>query len=198
MNEVLKQKLLAMIHEDEEIRLEIIQSNGEDEEITAKMDEVQARNSMELRALIQHFGWPGESEAGEDGAEAAWLILQHSVAVPELLREALPMMQEAADGGEILPYQVAYLEDRICFFERRPQKFGTQFDWDDEGKLSPWPIENEKDVTDLRREKGLNSLEEQTEQMRARLGSIGQIPPKNPAQRREAMTEWSREVGWLE
>jgi hypothetical protein len=52
--------------------------------------------------------------------------------------------------GEVAPAQPAYLEDRILCCEGRAQRFGTQFDWDENGELSPQPIEDEHNV-DLRR-----------------------------------------------
>jgi hypothetical protein len=41
-----------------------------------------------LAATLDASGWSGESRVGPDGAEAAWLIAQHSIAQPELQRRA--------------------------------------------------------------------------------------------------------------
>jgi hypothetical protein len=63
-------------------------------------------------------------------------IPQHAIGDPQLQSRWLPLLQEAVTKGEAEPAHVAYLEDRICFYERRPQRYGTQFDWDEEGQMS--------------------------------------------------------------
>ena len=67
-------------------------------------------------------------------AEAAWLVLQHAIDSPELQRKYLSILKNAAEAGEVTAAQVAYLEDRIRVFKGRPQRFGTQFAWDRNGR----------------------------------------------------------------
>jgi hypothetical protein len=52
-----------------------------------------------LRELIARHGWPSEDKAGEDGAEAGWLIAQHAIGEPEFQRRALQWVRESADQG---------------------------------------------------------------------------------------------------
>jgi hypothetical protein len=40
--------------------------------------QVVRRNTARLKAVVVDHGWPGRSLVGEDGAHAAWLILQHA------------------------------------------------------------------------------------------------------------------------
>jgi hypothetical protein len=35
-------------------------------------------HTARLRAIVSQYGWPGRSLVGEDGADAAWLLLQHT------------------------------------------------------------------------------------------------------------------------
>ena len=75
-----------------------------------------------LKLQIAARGWP--DQVGDDGAAAAWLIAQHSPDLEfqktclELLR-GLPESQSNAQ-------QRAYLHDRICIREGKPQRYGTQ------------------------------------------------------------------------
>jgi hypothetical protein len=103
---------------------------------------VHESNAQRLEKIIDAFGWPGASLVGEDGAEAAWLILQHAISKPILQRRCLPLLQRAAEQGQALWKQYAMLLDRIRFNERKPQVYGTQFDWDKDGQMSPWPMED--------------------------------------------------------
>src|SRR5207247_48023 len=76
------------------------------------------------------------------GALAAWLILQHAIGNPPLMRRGLTLLRGGVSEGEVSPLEVAMLEDRIRTFEGRPQRYGTQFDWDEHGRLSPLPLED--------------------------------------------------------
>src|SRR5882672_10080394 len=115
-----------MAEEDQRIRSELAETGELFNGYAPRMEEVHLRNAGRLKSVIEEYGWPGKSLVGEDGARAAWLILQHAIGNPNLLRKCLPILQEAVRQGEIEPVDAAYLEDRICFFERRPQRYGTQ------------------------------------------------------------------------
>jgi len=45
------------------------------------------------------------------------------------------LIKSLVDEGEVGAKELA--EDRIRFFEKKPQKYGPQFDWDESGKLTP-------------------------------------------------------------
>ena len=57
--------------------------------------------------------------------------LQNAISLPDLYRECMPVLLELARNKEINPREVAILYDRMCYFEMRPQKFGTQFEFDE-------------------------------------------------------------------
>jgi hypothetical protein len=159
-----------------------------------RIEEVHRRNARELLALVEAHGWPGKSLAGEDGMHAAWLVLQHAVGEPAVQRGCLPVLRDAAARGEATPAQVAYLEDRIAYFERRPQRFGTQFDWDERGMMSPWTIEDPANVDALRASVGLPPLAERIAEVRRH--AQGSVPP-DYARRQAEMLAWSKSVGWV-
>ena len=90
------------------------------------------------------------------------------------------------------------LEDRIRAFEGRPQRFGTQLDWDVNGQLSPLPIEDADSVDDRRRMLGLAPLEHELAERRRAMTEGPERPPADwPARQRE-METWLRAVGWRE
>jgi hypothetical protein len=194
----LREQLLTMAAQDQKLREELLNSqrlfDGYDEEL----EKLHYEHAQRLEKIIQAKGWPTESMVGVDGARAAWLILQHAIGRPDLLRKCLPLLQQAAQRGEIDAKSPAYLEDRICFFQRQPQKFGTQFDWDEDGNLSPWQIQDLARVDELREKIGLPSLEAQIELMRQKAAKEGEKPPCDWAKRMEEMHRWSRKVGWID
>jgi hypothetical protein len=194
MNDPLRQQLLAMAAEDRRVLAELTETGEIHRGYAARMEDVHRRNARALLAIVGEHGWPGRSLVGEDGLHAAWLVLQHAIGEPDVQRGCLPLLLEAARRGEATPAQVAYLEDRIAFFERRPQRFGTQFDWDEHGMMSPWTLDDPEAVDARRAAVGLPPLAERIAQ--ARLQARGSVPPDY--QRRQAeMLAWSRSVGWI-
>jgi hypothetical protein len=161
------------------------------------MEEVHVRNAAALTAIIEEHGWPGRSLVGEDGAHAAWFVLQHAIGNPPLQRRGLGLLREAAERGEAPARQAAYLEDRICFFEGRPQVYGTQYDWDASGELSPHPVADIAGVDERRRSVGMGTLEENTRRFREEAARSGEGPPGDRAGH-ERFLAWCRAVGWRE
>lgn len=91
---------------------------------------------------------------------------------------------------------VATLEDRIAVFEGKPQRYGTQFDWDHDGNLTPNPILNPSEVDSLRATVGLPPLSETIEQIRKRAAAEGHQPPKDLKKRSAEFLAWAVRAGW--
>jgi hypothetical protein len=88
------------------------------------------------------------------------------------------------------------LEDRIRFFEGRLQKYGTQFDWDENGQFNPLPIEDDANVEQRRRSVGLGPLAEDVRRRRADMAGSLEKPPRDWAERQQQFEAWARSVGW--
>lgn len=159
-----------------------------------EMEALHIQNAKELDAIIDAVGWPHQGIAGAEGAEAAWLIAQHAISLPDFQRKVLRLLKENANDVE--PAQIAMLEDRIRRFEGKPQLYGTQFDWDENGQLSPGAIEDAANVDRRRASVGLNALQERTEEMRRRAAAEGDKPPADMAKRRKDMDAWAKRTGW--
>ncbi|WP_419947674.1 DUF6624 domain-containing protein [Candidatus Palauibacter sp.] len=196
MNETLRDELLEMARRDRTVRAELVASGELFGGYESRMALVHERNARGLRRIIESIGWPGADVVGREGAEAAWIVLQHAIAEPGLLRQALPLLQAAAREGRASPRHAAMLEDRIRFFEGRPQRYGTQFDWDAEGKLSPGDVEDPHRLDERRRAIGLPPLAEQMAEVRSRATSEGERPPSDHEAYARARDEWAASVGW--
>ncbi len=196
MNDTLRDELLEMVRRDQEVRAELVDSGELFGGYEPRMARVHERNARRLRRIIESVGWPGTDLVGPEGADAAWIILQHAIAQPDLLRRALPLLEDAAREGRASPRHAALLEDRIRFFEGRPQRYGTQFDWDAEGNLSPGAVEDPQRLEERRQAVGLPPLAEQMKEARSRAASEEERPPADYDAYASARDEWAREVGW--
>ena len=91
-----------------------------------RMAAIHDENAARLRQIISDVGWPTEDLVGADGAHAAWLIAQHAINHPTLMRESRELLRAAGEQGSVPRWQFEYIDDRINVFEGREQRFGTQ------------------------------------------------------------------------
>jgi len=122
-----------------------------------EMVAVDSVHTRRLREIVEAYGWPEVSAVGQEGANAAWLLLQHSPD-HEFQRSALALMEDAAARGEASSRSVALLMDRVLIHEGKPQRYGTQFKFVD-GGLEFHPIEDPETVDERRASVGLPTLE---------------------------------------
>lgn len=161
-----------------------------------EMEAVHLTNASMLESCLAEIGWPTRSRVGEEAAAAAFLILQHAISRPDLQRLCLEKLLEAAGQGEASAQDAAYLADRIAVLEGRGQLFGSQFDWDEAGALSPAPLADPEGVDARRASVGLPPLDEAIAEMRARAAAEGERPPPDHAARRAAFEAFLKRAGW--
>ena len=192
----LREELLAMAAEDQRVRAVLAADGSLFDGYNPRMAGVHSRNAARLAAILDRHGWPSRALVGEDGAAAAWLVLQHAIGHPDLQRRGLVLLREAVARGDVQAVEAAMLEDRIAFFEGRPQRYGTQFGWDEDGELNPLPIEDEATVDERRRSVGLGPLAEDIRRKRAEAARSLERPPRDWAGRQRQFEAWARSVGW--
>jgi len=161
------------------------------------MVELCRRNAERLNAIIDTIGWPSREVVGGACWAAMW-VLHHAVGSPNVMRRGLGLLRAAERCGEVDPLDVALLEDRILTLEGKPQQYGTQVDWDDDGVLSPLPIADPADVDVRRRVVGLGPLADDVEQIRAEAQRYGENAPADRAAHKAAAEVWARSVGWCD
>ncbi len=186
----LRRELLDLVGEDLRTREELAADGSLFESYHPSMEAVHRRNAARLTEIIEAHGWPGRSMVGSDGAEAAWMIVQHAIGEPDFQRRCLAFLKDASSWGEAEPWQPAMLEDRIRMFEGRPQIYGTQIVPGPGGEPQPYTIEDPASVDERRRAVGLEPLGE-------RLARAGRTPlPADPERFEREYEAWLRRVGW--
>jgi hypothetical protein len=157
-DENLRQELLDRMEKDQVIRREAMKHNPGLAEFV-KMMQIDHENTKWLKTIIERQGWPGKVLVGEDGAHAAWLLVQHADLDLAFQKKCLPLLTTAVKKNDASGQDLAYLVDRVRVAEKKPQVYGTQLDQVD-GKLKPKPIEDEEHIDDRRKEVGLPPLSE--------------------------------------
>lgn len=191
-----RDELLAMADHDLRVRAELAADGSLFQGYNATMQSVHDANAARLAAILDAHGWPGEHRVGREAAKAAWLVVQHAIAQPALQRRALELLREAVQQGSAPAIHAAMLEDRIRCLEGRPQLYGTQFDWDSDGSMSPLPIEFADQIDARRQAVGLGPLAHEVRARRAAVSESRERPPDNWVERQREMDAWCRRVGW--
>ena len=158
MNDSLRAELLERMEKEQNLRQELI-DHPDDIRLLMRMLEADAQNTMWLDEVIEQHGWLTFSLVGEDAAQAAFLIVQHSPA-NQFQKKCLPLLEEAVHQNEAAMISLVYLTDRIRTFERKPQVYGTQGQPNSDGVIVPLPIEDEEHVDDRRKAVGLEPIAE--------------------------------------
>jgi hypothetical protein len=120
-------------------------------------------NTTWLKEVVENRGWPTRTLVGQDGANSAWLLVQHADADPKFQRKCLDLMVKLAKT-EVSQTDIAYLTDRVLLAEGKKQVYGTQF-YMVKGKLRPRPLEDEANVDKLRASIGLPPMAEYAKEM---------------------------------
>lgn len=150
-----------------------------------EMEQVHIKHAALLDEIINAIGYPTASKVGQEANEAAWLIIQHAISEPLFMKKCYKLLSEDSEASA---QQLAYLYDRICYFEGRPQKYGTQFD--DSGI---YPVENIEEMIRLRKELGLTPHEHEmiiTE-------SPDHATNSDMHRGKKEFNHWRKKVGWI-
>lgn len=158
LNHALRKEFLEMERIDQKIRGELKGDNFNNKEIIDRMNEIDSANTKRLKETLKANGWPGADIVGRDGAEAIFLIIQHSPDY-KFQEEMLPYIKQAAKRGELSLQDYALLTDRTRVHAGKMQFYGTQASVKD-GKLVIDPIEDERNVDERRKAIGLPAMSE--------------------------------------
>src|SRR3954470_1433955 len=107
MDDNLRAELVAMAAEDQRVRAELAADGSLFDGYHPRMAEVHRSDAARLRAILDRHGWPGPTLVGADGT-AIWLVLQHPISDPPLMRRDLALLSRLAPG-EIDPARLAML-----------------------------------------------------------------------------------------
>lgn len=194
---IIAKEIIELQNADLELRNKLIQTGQLSEGYNKEMEALHNKNAEILNNIIDKIGYPTVEKVGKEANEAAWLVIQHSIGKPDFMKKCAVLLEKMVAENQSNPKQLAYLTDRIAVFQEQPQLYGTQFDWDENGKMSPKLFDDLEKVNQRRNSIGLNSLEEQTEIIRKQILAENQKTPANLKERNKQADEWRKKVGWL-
>jgi hypothetical protein len=185
MDNHIARELVQMAQHDLQVREKLLKEGKLSQGYNPDMERVHKKNAARLNEIINSIGYPKKSSVGEEASQAAWLIVQHAISLPVFMKRCYTLISEAAD--EVSPQNFAYLHDRICYFEGRPQKFGTQFD-----SRGMYPVENKTEMIRLRKELQLARHDEKSIVEFSTSVHKMDLHPHD-----EEFNHWRKQVGWI-
>lgn len=191
------EKIISLKKRDESLRSELIKKGSLSDGYDPEMEALHNSNARELSQIMETIGYPTSEKVGEEASAAAWLVIQHAIGQPDFMKKAASLFEKAVNDQKADPIGLAYLSDRIAVFEGKPQRYGTQFDWDENGEMKPNQFDNLEKVNERRKALGLNTLEEQVKIIQERLKNENQQPPPDLEARKRAYERWKKTVGWI-
>jgi hypothetical protein len=129
-----------------------------------EMQQADAVNIPEIKDILLTYGFPPKSRVGQANT-VIWLIIQHSDL--SFQKECFPMLQDAAEAGELSKETLAMLEDRINMFDGLPQRYGSQIVDDSAGNRVVYTLLCKDSVDAWRAAAGMPPLATYAEQMHA-------------------------------
>jgi len=177
-------ELIEMAQHDLQVRDKLIKEGKLSVGYNPEMESVHKKNAARLNEIINVIGYPTRLIVGEEASNAAWLIVQHAISEPALMKKCYGLLSES--DGEVNRENLAYLHDRICYFEGRPQKYGTQFD-----NRGIYPVEDKEEMIRLRKELKLGDIEQ---------NAIIEIKSEDHTNLHPDDLEfnnWRKQVGWI-
>lgn len=152
-NKVLCFRLLWMARSDQKARRAAMNGEPFDER-------VDQRHIRAMKQIVARYGWPGERLVGLLGAQTAWLLVQHADHDRAFQKQCLPLLEAAVKNEDAQPQHLAYLTDRVCVGDGRPQIYGSQLEY---------PIADQEHVDERRAAVGLSSFAEYRESSKSML-----------------------------
>jgi hypothetical protein len=123
------------------------------------------------------------------------MIAIHAISQPSLQKKNLALFK---DDPKLYPSaQAAMLEDRILVFSGKKQIYGTQMDWDENGLMNPFPIEDPETIDERRDVVGLEPLKDNIKRLRTRASAEREHPPEDFVKRKREREDWMRRTGWI-
>lgn len=196
-NPEVAQKIIALKNADLTLRNQLIKRQELFDGYHPEMEQLHIANAMVMQQIVDTIGFPSVEKVGKGANDAAWLVIQHSISTPKLMKRYLELLKENVQEDKTAAIHLAYLTDRVLSFLDQPQLYGTAFDWDENGIMNPKPFDDLELVNQRRAQLGLNTLEEQTQVMRKQVAHEQENATKDLQKRQKEYDQWRKKVGWI-
>lgn len=155
-----------------------------------EMRMIHEKNARFLEEVLETISLDDLMASPKDIADGVFLIIQHAISMPRFMKKMYQLLKQLSRP---MPVYVAYLEDRIRSFERQPQRYGTQYDYDEQGRMIMyWSNGDLATINQRRKGIGLSAVEENEQ----RFINQPQLSLNEARKYSKDQHEWLVKTGW--
>ena len=114
---------------------------------------IDAIHNYRIKMIIEKYSYPTQKLIGKDAMSSFWLLIQHQDYDIDLQENCLKYC-------DFEPKDKSHLTDRVLMNKGEKQIYGTQFKLFSKGKTALYPIKDRKNVNKLRKQAGLEKIED--------------------------------------
>lgn len=127
-------------------------------EYSDEMRSIHEENARFLEEVLENISMDDLMASPKDIADGVFLIIQHAISMPTFMKKMYHLLTQVSHPNNVY---IAYLEDRIRSFERQPQLYGTQYDYNEQGLMTMYWCDGDITTINQRRKSiGLSSVDE--------------------------------------
>jgi hypothetical protein len=190
-NAALRAELVQMLGQEQQTAALLAQGLRAGDPTEPAKDHIRQlyKNTTRLKQIVADWGWPGYELVESDGAQAAWLIAQHSEHDPDFQAQVVELLEVAVRRNQADMQHLAYLTDRVRLAQGLPQIYGTQF----MGGTRLLPVEDVANLDARRAKIGFPPIADYLEQLEF---MSSQMPPMSQLIEalEKALSELAREL----
>lgn len=124
-------------------------------------DSIGLLNQQKIKGLYKQYGYLGEKKLGKVASSDFWISIQHADNDVIFQQEMLAALKKEIEKGSNDKLHYAMLEDRININLKKPQRFGSQVIYNENGQAIPkFGLVDSTIVDSLRKEYTLPTLKE--------------------------------------
>ena len=121
-----------------------------------KQQKLDSLNQLDFYKIVQEYGYPNRSLVGLEYQDHLFYVLQHSNL--EMMKKYIDLIKSEVDKRQISPHLYPLIYDRIKMLEGKPQKYGTQYIKDKDGKNILYKTLNKLTLNEERARYGLQPI----------------------------------------
>ncbi len=87
-------KIIDLRNKDLTLRNDLIQKGLMDEGYHEEMEKMHNLNAEELKDIIDQIGYPDINKVGKEASEAAWLVIQHAIGLPDFMKMCQELLKK--------------------------------------------------------------------------------------------------------
>lgn len=160
--EEMKSNLEKMFKMDQDVQsfdLKRTQDQKYIDSMNIASERIYRENTEIVKKYFKDYSLPTVRENGQRTSILFWVFVQHADHDVAFQAEVLKVMTKELKKGNVLKNNYAYLYDRVHKNQGKPQRYGTQISWET-GAPAPYSLEQPEKINELRKEMGLESMED--------------------------------------